>query len=138
MRNPAKSLTKVPGHFKVADIAVLIITRFMAEYPHVATNLRTSIGMSKESLAKQGHQYALEGELLLKLRKQLAYELGADLNDDSDMTELVSPLFAAWIAHAKDPDEPLARWLKSGAPAGITAQPECVGIFPESRAPPTQ
>mgnify|MGYP006875464541 CR=1 FL=1 len=37
----------------------------------------------------------------------------------------------------EDPDVPLIRWLKDGAPAGIDNFPENVGVFPEAPEGPT-
>ena len=46
-------------------------------------------------------------------------------------------MFDAWFRKSKGPDQPLARWLYGGAPAGKAAQPDSAGVFPESVAQPT-
>ena len=56
--------------------------------------------------------------------------LQTDIDEDTNLTEVISPLVSAWIARAGDPDVPLAEWLRDGAPAGITQQPENVGVGP--------
>ena len=72
------------------------------------------------------------------LRWEIAVCLHTDIEDGTNLTEVISPLVRAWIARAGDRDVPLAERLKDGAPAGITQQPENVGVFPTSVSPPSE
>ena len=45
-------------------------------------------------------------------------------------TSINVDLLEAWRRKAKDPDAAVTKWLKEGAPAGITQVPEPCGIFP--------
>ena len=53
-------------------------------------------------------------------RQQVAKRLEANLDDVPGLAELVTPLFEAWGAKARDVDKPLLAWLRGGTPAGIT------------------
>ena len=136
MRNPRESLLKVPGHIPVAAEVVTIIRTFLHSHPDIAPNVLQSIGICKEELEAQGFVDHLDEHVLQHLRERLAATLGADLTQDTAMTELVAPLFSGWIRRAGDPDRPLGKWLYDGAPAGIRAHPEGAGIFPPSESPP--
>ena len=61
-----------------------------------------------------------------------------DLHNNAGRTEIVAPLAEAWAKAANDPDKPLTRWLSGGAPAGILHHPECVGVVPLSKEPPSK
>ena len=50
---------------------------------------------------------------------------------DDCTTNINASLLEAWRAKANDPDSEVAKWLYSGAPAGITIHPPSCGIFPE-------
>ena len=71
-------------------------------------------------------------EEVMELRRRLADLFGADLDDGPKRTEICAPLLDAWCAAAGDPDTPLLRWLRDGAPAGILHIPEAVGGVPHS------
>ena len=138
MRNPAKAIKQVPGHVHVGHEVGQILNDFLNHHPHVRRSILSSIGKSKAQLHAENFADELTEEHLEHLRWEVALCLGADLDDDTNLTEIVSPLIKAWIHRSKDPDTPLAEWLRNGAPAGITRQPANVGIFPTSEAPPSQ
>ena len=104
----------------------------------IEPNVLGSIGKIKDELANMAFVDALTADLISELRHQVAAALNADLATDTSLTEIIAPIIIAWIREAGDPDVPLGKWLLGGAPAGIDAQPENVGVFPMSEAPPTQ
>ena len=61
-----------------------------------------------------------------------------DLADDTTLTELSCALLEGWAAASGDPDTPLLKWLRYGAPAGIDEHPEAVGVFPMASEPPSR
>ena len=138
MRRPINSLKKVPGHLPIAAKTVSIIRHFLKQHPKVAPSILESIGVSKEELERRGFRDELDHAALDQLREEVAGVVGANLEEDTNLTELIAPLFGGWIRSAGDPDVPLGRWLHGGAPAGITAHRESVGIFPVSEAAPSQ
>lgn len=67
-------------------------------------------------------------------RRKLGALLNTTETDPLDSREhdctLCAGLLAAWAGAAQDPDVAVPRWLREGAPAGITSHPQACGIFP--------
>jgi len=49
---------------------------------------------------------------------------------DNIDTHLVPEVFEAWATASGDPDVEVSKWLRHGAPAGLSAMPKDCGIFP--------
>ena len=94
--------------------------------PDVKKDIMAAIGAEKGSPAAAGQAK----QHILQCRKLVAALLRADLDDDTDLTELCCPLIEAWALAAGDADTPLLRWLRHGAPAGIEVDIDKAGIFP--------
>ena len=131
MRNPKRSVERVPGHAVIGRQVAAAIDDFMNEHPTIRDTIIKSIGVDKR------HAPKIPDELLRDVRWRLAHVLDANLHRDTKRTELIAPLFEAWVAQSGDPDQPLVRWLFNGAPAGIESHPDNVGVFPPSEVPPS-
>ena len=140
---PLRSLGAVPGHKHVGKKVMHLLDTFLSQNPAVQDAIVSSLGavvadlkgtQEKEHERKQ----AINDHAAHQLRPKLASLLQADLQGDTDITEVVTPLIEAWIKAASDPDVVLGEWLRHGAPAGIERQPDSTGIFPEIKADPTR
>ena len=58
-----------------------------------------------------------------------------EAHDHIPLTLIDAILLEAWRVAAKDPDDPVGPWLKTGGPAGILIQALCPEIFPDVAAP---
>ena len=132
MKNPRLSLGKIPGHKRVGVAVAKVIGSLLDERPHIVENIYDALGAPKESGRGPSQKDVLE------CRYRLSEYLEADLNKDAGRTEIIAPLAEAWAEAANDPDKPLIRWLSEGAPAGILRHPECVGVFPLAKEPPSK
>ena len=56
--------------------------------------------------------------------------------DEHCTTSINANLLEAWRKSANDPDHAVCAWLLTGAPAGITKQPEACGILPSTEDEP--
>ena len=91
----------------------------------------SSIGVPK------GKSQVLMIKRILECRVVVARYLDADLHSDTTITEVSQSIMEMWAKRAGDPDTPVVRWLREGAPAGITKHPENVGVFPEDSPAPS-
>ena len=68
------------------------------------------------------------------VRKVIAEKVGYVGNQRTPVpyctTRINAELLESWRKKANDPDTAVCEWLLSGAPAGITMEPEACGIFP--------
>ena len=88
--------------------------------------------------AEKGSTPPTPPQSIEECRKRASEALGASQAPDTALAELKSNEFEAWIAHAEDPDVPLATWLREGAPAGVELRPEATGVFPPSIEAPAE
>ena len=72
MRNPAKSIQRVPGHLTVAKDVKTTLQSFLCSHPEVRDSILKTIGRSKEEMLAQDLIDLLTEEHLGYLRLEIA------------------------------------------------------------------
>ena len=127
MRHPRHAVARSHKLREFGKRARNLISSFLDKFPDLQKNVLNAIG-SKDKNA------SIEGELLDKLRGELAKEFGADDHDPVKgicSTLLRPSLIAACVKAADDPEIDLEGWLREGAPIGVSTEIPSRGIFPE-------
>ena len=132
MRRPLQSIQKIPGHADTGRLVARALEDFLDKHPWLVPHCVKAVDANNGATNEERDvPCSTVADVRCLLQRTLT---GHDAIDTTDpkLTELYYPLWRDWAARAKDPDHPFVRWLRQGAPAGISAQPESVGIFPPS------
>ena len=121
MRNPADAVKQIPNMRNTGIDIANLMEEYLDAHPEFEESLMSSVGVPK------GKSQVQMIKKILECRVVVARYLDADLNSDTVITEVSQSIMEMWAKRAGDPDILVVRWLREGAPAGITKHPENVG-----------
>ena len=136
VRNAAEAITRLPGHIELGKILAKFFINSLRHNPRLRDLLITlgSGGVDPDELPKLSAEL---DQLIIPARENLAKILSctdtSSVNNNHCTTDIRANLLHRWADAARDPGAEVCEWLKSGANAGLTADPYGIdGIFPRA------
>ena len=124
MKDPRLSNRRIPLQKEVGLRVARSIDAYLDECPRAQEAILSSIGQTKDKVKPPTQ------EQIKACRRGVERTLRCDGHSTSDLTELQSHIYEAWVDQAQDPDHEVPAWLKYGGPAGIDMDAGAVDIFP--------
>jgi len=120
MRGPFQSINKLPLAPQAGLLVRVQLEATLATYPELARDLLAAIGNDPPQVAE---------EIVEDTHRRVLNALGR-APAQKPKSGISPELLDAFSERAGDPDRDLARWLREGAPLGITLPITRRGIFP--------
>ena len=128
MRNPLKAVLRMGALAEAGQDVARLWRAFAKRYPSVldtAAHYGTDRCHLDETLAAE---WKSQLGKLIKAAKPPAIKLKGKFHFESPLD---AEMWEAWTKFAKDPDTHVPRWIRTGAPLGMSAEiPSSNGVFP--------
>jgi hypothetical protein len=97
------------------------------QHRHLVDKFTSAIGSEDEDPGPSADELAKIRQCLCEV---LNFSEPMPEHNPSHPTPIDYVLLERWVELAQDPDDQVCLWLRQGAPAGLSCEPESRGIFP--------